>query len=165
MGKLNNFGPSDIDDRNQTGTRRQDRFARIHWAPIWIKRGCCCLVEANSKYLGKFFNAKRTKRDSEASEETLCVFSLLLIDAKKCPSICFIKTLWKVAQNTPNTCRKTATQSVNLTNHPTKPMTCVSIYCKSPDNVHNNLHAVCPVRKCIDDQLLVLLSPIPHLPV
>src|SRR5216683_1034961 len=123
MGKLDNLGSGDIDDGNQTGTCQQDCLARINRSPIWVKCGECCLVEANSKDLGEFLDAKRADGKREASEETLRVFSFLFIDPKKNPPICFIKALWQVAHNTLNTCGKTATQSVNLAHHPTKPMT------------------------------------------
>jgi hypothetical protein len=82
MGELDNLGASDIDDGNQTGTRRQHRFARMNRSPNWIKCGGRCLVEADSKDLRKFFDAKRADGDSEASEETLRVFSFLLINAQ-----------------------------------------------------------------------------------
>jgi hypothetical protein len=90
MGELDDLGASDIDDGNQTGTCRQDRFARINRSPKGIKCGERCLVEPDGKDLRKFFDAKRTDGDSEASEKTLRVFSFLLIDPKKRPPICFI---------------------------------------------------------------------------
>jgi len=82
MGELDNLGASDIDDGNQTGTRRQHRFARMNRSPIWIKCGERRLVEADSKDLGKFFDAKRADGDSDASEKTLRVCSFLLINAQ-----------------------------------------------------------------------------------
>ena len=58
----------------------------------------------------------------EALEQSLRVFSFLLIDAQQRLLVCFIQTLWQVFQGTPNTGRKTATEPVNLTDNPSEPM-------------------------------------------
>jgi len=78
-GKLDNLGPGNIDDGDKT---RTCGFARIYRPPIWVKCGGSCLVEANCKDLGKFFDAKRPNRDREASEQTLRIFSFLLVYAQ-----------------------------------------------------------------------------------
>jgi len=41
----------------------------------------------------------------------------------------------------------------------------MSVCCEAPDDRQKNSHAICLVRKRIDDQLLVLLSPILHFSV
>jgi hypothetical protein len=81
MGKLDNLGPRDIDDGNQAGTRRQDRFARIDWSQIWVKCRESRFVEPNSKDLGEFLNAKRANGNREALEQALGIHSFLLINA------------------------------------------------------------------------------------
>jgi hypothetical protein len=47
-------------------------------------------VEPNGKDLGKFFDAKRADGHRETSEESLCIFSLFLIDAEQSTAICFV---------------------------------------------------------------------------
>ena len=59
-------------------------------APIWVECGVICLVEVKCKDLGKFFDAERADRNREALEETLCIFSFLLIDSKQRLRIGFI---------------------------------------------------------------------------
>lgn len=94
---------------------------------------------------------KWTHGDRETLEETLGIFSFLLMDAKQRASIRFIQTLWQVIQNATNTGRKTATQSVNLEDDPSKPTSYVGIYCEARDDVHDNSHAVCLAREHIND--------------
>jgi hypothetical protein len=122
MRKLNNLGPGHIDDSNEGRACSQYRFLRIHWPPICVKSGACSPVEANSKDLGEFLDTERANGDSEASEETLGIFSFLLIDAKQCVAVRFIKALRQIVQSASNTRRKTATQSIKLADDPSKPI-------------------------------------------
>jgi hypothetical protein len=118
--ELYNSAALPIDDGDETRAYRHDRFLSIFWTPICVE--CrAWLVKLNCKNLCKFFDAKRANGHRETSEESLCIFSFLLVDSQQCTAICFIQCLWQVIQDPPNTCRKGATEPVNLADNPPKP--------------------------------------------
>jgi len=48
---------------------------------MWVKCGGCCAVKTNCEDLGEFMDVKRANGDSKALEETLGIFSFLLVYA------------------------------------------------------------------------------------
>ena len=49
----------------------------------------------NCKNLRELFDAKRANRQRETSEKSLCIFSVLLIDAEQSTVICFVLEVWE----------------------------------------------------------------------
>jgi len=81
MRELNYLLAFPIDDGNKTGTHGQYCFSGVFWTPIYVKYRGHRVVELNCKDLREFFDAKRVNRHRETSEQPLCIFSLLFIDA------------------------------------------------------------------------------------
>jgi hypothetical protein len=79
--ELYNLRVVDIDNRDETGTCGQNCFFCIRRSPICVVYGWTRLVELNSKDVGELLYAKWANRYSKAVEETLCEFSLLVMDA------------------------------------------------------------------------------------
>ena len=132
--------------------------------PSCIKCRESCFVELNRKKFCEFFDAKGANRHSETLEESLCIFSFLLIDSQWGTAICIVQCLGQVIQHTLNTCRKSATEPVNLADNPSKPTgLCQRLLQKVKS--YEGLHAICSSRQGIDDKLLVLFFPFPHPPV
>jgi hypothetical protein len=73
---------SPIDDGNETRAHGHHCLFRILWTPACIKRGECFIVKLNGKNLREFFNSKRPNRHYKTLEESLCIFSFLLVDTQ-----------------------------------------------------------------------------------
>src|SRR6266849_1947449 len=114
---------SPIDDGDQTGTYGHDRFFCVFWTPICVKCRERFLVELDCKNLRELFDTKRANRHHETSEKSLGIFAFLPINTQQGTAVCFIQRLRQVIQDLQNTRRKSATQSVNLADHPSKPTT------------------------------------------
>jgi hypothetical protein len=81
MRKLYDLVTPAVDDSDKTRACGQHCFFCIFWTPICIKCRGRCVVEPNGKNLREFFDAKRAYRHRETSEESLSIFSFLLVDA------------------------------------------------------------------------------------
>ena len=82
--------------RDQTGARGQHGPFRIPWLGSFVKRSRRCHVELNSKNVCELLNTKWANRHREALEQSLGIFSFLVIDVPQRPLICFIQILWQV---------------------------------------------------------------------
>jgi hypothetical protein len=128
MCELYDLVASPIDDGDESRAYGNDCLFRILWTPGCVKRRERFVVELNSKNLREFFDTKRPNRHYETLEESLCIFSFLLIDTQKCAAVCFVQRLRQVVQNPPNTRRESATQPINLADNPAEPTrSCESI--------------------------------------
>ena len=84
---------SPIDDGDKTGTYGHDRFFRVFWTPIGVKRRERFLVELNCKNLRELFDTKRANRHHETSEKPLGIFAFLFINTQQNTAVSFVQRL------------------------------------------------------------------------
>jgi len=80
MGKLHDSMSADVDNRDKAGTRSLHDFFCVFGTPTHVKvRGHSC-VEPNSENFCQLLNRERPNRHCETLEDTVSIFSFLLID-------------------------------------------------------------------------------------
>ena len=91
MRKFDDLRIARFDNGKQTGAGRQHRLSRVFGAPFHLKNGGGPYVEIERKKVCEFFDTKWAGSYSNALENVVSIFPILLIDLSQRAFVCLIE--------------------------------------------------------------------------